>query len=130
LALDARFAKNQDRVRHRAELVPVLQEIFLTRPKAAWLSALEQAKVPCGAINDLSEVFADPHVQARGMVTHWQHAVNSHVPLVTSPIKLSATPVRTDRAPPTLGQHTDEVLNEVLGLSPVRLAELRASGTL
>ena len=130
LALDARFAKNQDRVRHRAELVPALQELFLTRPKAEWLSALEQAKVPCGAINDLGEVFADPHVQARGMVTHWQHAVNSHVPLVTSPIKLSATPVRTDRAPPTLGQHTDEVLNEVLGLSPERLAELRASGTL
>jgi crotonobetainyl-CoA:carnitine CoA-transferase CaiB-like acyl-CoA transferase len=129
LATDPQYVKNQDRVRNRATLVPLLQEIFLTRPKNEWLSALEQAKVPCGAINTLGEVFSDPHVQARGMVTHWKHTINGDVPLVTSPIKLSATPVRQDIAPPLLGQHTDEVLAEVLGLTAQRIAELRTNRT-
>lgn len=129
LATDPQYTKNQDRVRNRATLVPLLQEIFLTRPKNEWLSALEQAKVPCGAINTLGEVFSDPHVQARGMVTHWKHTINGDVPLVTSPIKLSATPVRQDIAPPLLGQHTDEVLAEVLGLTAQRIAELRTNRT-
>ena len=129
LATDPQYTKNQDRVRNRATLVPLLQEIFLTRPKNEWLSALEQAKVPCGAINTLGEVFSDPHVQARGMVTHWKHTINGDVPLVTSPIKLSATPVRQDIAPPVLGQHTDEVLAEVLGLTAQRIAELRTNRT-
>lgn len=129
LATDPQYTKNQDRVRNRATLVPLLQEIFLTRPKNEWLSALEQAKVPCGAINTLGEVFSDPHVQARGMVTHWKHTINGDVPLVTSPIKLSATPVRQDIAPPLLGQHTDEVLAEVLGMTAQRIAELRTNRT-
>ena len=72
LAKDARFAKNQDRVRNRAVLVPVLEDVMKTRGKAEWLAALEQAKVPCGAINNLDEVFGDPQVRERGMVTEWQ----------------------------------------------------------
>ena len=96
-----------------------------TRAKADWLSALEAAKVPCGAINSLDEVFADPQVQARGMVTHWQHPLRADLPLVSSPIKLEKTPVRTDRPPPMLGQHTDEVLGELLGVDAARLATLR-----
>ena len=114
LASEPRFVKNADRVRHRAELVPVLETVMKTRAKADWLSALEAAKVPCGAINSLDEVFADPQVQARGMVTHWQHPLRADLPLVSSPIKLEKTPVRTDRPPPMLGQHTDEVLGELL----------------
>ena len=127
LASDPRYAKNQDRVRNRAQLVPILEALLKTRPKADWLGALEAAKVPCGAINHLGEVFADPHVQQRDMVTHWQHPVRSDLRLVSSPIKLSATPVRTDLPPPLLGQHTDEVLRSVLNYSDARLSELRSS---
>ena len=125
LAGEPRFVKNADRVRHRAELVPMLEAVMKTRAKADWLSALEAAKVPCGAINSLDEVFSDPQVQARGMVTHWQHPLRADLPLVSSPIKLEKTPVRTDRPPPMLGQHTDEVLGELLGVDAARLATLR-----
>ena len=125
LAADPRYVKNADRVRHRAELVPVLEQVMATRSKADWLAALEAAKVPCGPINSLDEVFADPQVQARGMVSHWQHPLRADLRLVSSPIKLEKTPVRADRPPPQLGQHTDDVLAEVLGCDADRLAELR-----
>ena len=127
LAADARFRKNQDRVRNRDVLVPSLAAIMKTRGKAQWLAALEQAKVPCGAINNLDEVFADPQVNERGMVTHWQHPLQPDLRLVSSPIKLSATPVRADRPPPMLGQHTEEVLRELLDCNDDRLSELKNS---
>jgi len=127
IATDPRFAKNMGRVTHRAELVPMLESIMMTRTKAEWLSALEAAKVPCGAINNLAEVFADPHVQSRHMVTPWAHPLEPNLRLVSSPLKLSETPVRTDLPPPLLGQHTDEVLAEVLGYSAEQLAQMRAN---
>ncbi|MCJ0764594.1 CaiB/BaiF CoA transferase family protein [Variovorax terrae] len=130
LGADPRYVRNQDRVRHRATLVPILQDLMKTRSKADWLAALEAAKVPCGAINNLAEVFADPQVQARGMVTEWQHPLNSGLQLVSSPMKFSATPVRADLPPPLLGQHTEEVLGELLACSAARLAELRSSGAI
>ena len=130
LATDTRFARNQDRVRHRAVLVPLLEEIIKTRRKADWLPALEAAKVPCGAINNLAEVFADPHVRERGMVTQWQHPLAGDLNLVSSPIKLSATPVRTDHPPPLLGQHTHEVLSGVLGLSAAQIEQLQQQGVI
>ena len=125
LCNDPRFVKNADRVRHRAVLVPLLEAVMLTRCKADWLAALETAKVPCGAINNLAEVFADPHIRSREMVTTWQHPASGPVELVASPMKLSATPVRTDFAPPTLGQHTDEVLRDLLKLDEKAVARLR-----
>lgn len=125
LASDPRYARNQDRVRNRAELVPLLAQIMKSRSKADWLAALEAAKVPCGAINSLGEVFADPQVQGRGMVTEWQHPLKDGLRLVSSPIKLSATPVRTDLAPPLLGQHTHEVLRDVLGYADAQLSNLQ-----
>lgn len=128
LAADARFIKNRDRVIHRAVLVPQLTEIMKTRAKADWLQALEAAKVPCGAINNLAEVFDDPQVRARGMVTHWQHPLKQDLKLVASPLKLEKTPVRTELPPPLLGQHTDEVLGRLLGYTPQRIAALRAQG--
>jgi crotonobetainyl-CoA:carnitine CoA-transferase CaiB-like acyl-CoA transferase len=125
LATDPRFAKNQDRVRNRAVLVPMLEEVMKTRGKAAWLGALEAAKVPCGAINNIGEVFADPQVQERGMVHQWEHPLAGPLNLVGSPIKLGGTPVRTDLPPPLLGEHTAQVLGEVLGWDEERIRALR-----
>jgi crotonobetainyl-CoA:carnitine CoA-transferase CaiB-like acyl-CoA transferase len=125
LATDLRFAKNTDRVKNRQVLVPLLEEIMLKRTKADWLSALEAAKVPCGAINNLSEVFADPHVAARQMVSTWQHPNQKDLKLVASPLKLSLTPVRKDHVPPQLGQHTDVLLKEVLRYTDAQIAALR-----
>ncbi len=127
LATDPRFAKNQDRVRNRQILVPLLEDIMMQRPKAQWLAALEAAKVPCGAINNLAEVFQDPQVIERGMVTTWDHPLHPSLKLVSSPIKLSASPVRTEMPPPLLGQHTDQVLRELLDCTEERLAELKQS---
>ena len=128
LAQDERFVRNADRVRHRAVLVPLLEQIMMRRTKAEWLPALEAAKVPCGAINHLGEVFADPHVQAREMVQTWAHPVRPDLRLVASPLKMSATPVRQDLPPPLLGQHTEEVLRELLGHDDAALSQLRAQG--
>jgi crotonobetainyl-CoA:carnitine CoA-transferase CaiB-like acyl-CoA transferase len=129
LAADARFARNADRVRHREVLVPMLAERMRARPKAEWLAALEAAKVPCGPINDLAEVFADPQVQARGMTVELPHPLADRVKLVASPMKLSATPVQYRRPPPLLGEHTDAVLLEA-GLDREEIAALRATGVL
>jgi crotonobetainyl-CoA:carnitine CoA-transferase CaiB-like acyl-CoA transferase len=130
LAEDPRFAKNADRVRHRAVLVPVLATLLKTRTRAHWLSSLEAAKVPCGPINGLDDVFADPQVNDRHMVEAIAHPLTDTLRLVASPLKLSATPARTRCAPPLLGQHTDEVLRDWLGWDAARIADLRSSGAL
>ena len=129
LAADPRFARNADRVRHREVLVPLLEPVLKTRPRADWLAALEAAKVPCGPINDLADVFADPQVNARGMTVTLPHPHVDALELVASPLKLSATPPVLRRAPPLLGQHTDEVLAE-LGLEAAEIGRLRAAGVI
>ena len=125
LGVNPLFALNRDRVKNRAQLVPLLETVMRTRRKADWLAALEAAKVPCGAINNLAEVFADPHIQSRNMVTNWQHPHQNDLRLVSSPLKLSATPVRTDLPPPLLGQHTSDVLRSVLNYPDAKLSELK-----
>jgi crotonobetainyl-CoA:carnitine CoA-transferase CaiB-like acyl-CoA transferase len=125
LGVNPLFALNRDRVKNRSQLVPILATVMCTRRKADWLGALETAKVPCGAINNLAEVFSDPQIQSRAMVTQWQHPHLSDLRLVSSPIKLSATPVRCDMPPPLLGQHTDEVLRTVLHYPDAKLSELK-----
>jgi crotonobetainyl-CoA:carnitine CoA-transferase CaiB-like acyl-CoA transferase len=130
LAKDPRYALNADRVRHRAELVPQLEAIMKTRTKTTWLGALEAAKVPCGAINTLGEVFADPQLKERGMVSTWSHPIQPNLKLVSSPIKMSLTPVRQDLPPPMLGQHTAEVLTEVLGWTSEQQSLLRGKGVI
>jgi len=126
---DPRFARNADRVRHRAILVPLLSAVMKTRARADWLASLEAAKVPCGPINNLAEVFADPQVNARDMTVEVPHPLSGVVRLVASPIKLSATPVQYRRPPPLLGEHTAEVLAE-LGMGLEEVAALRASGVI
>ncbi|QPF75796.1 CoA transferase [Roseateles sp. DAIF2] len=128
-AADPRFARNADRVRHRALLVPEIIAAIKTRPRAEWLAQLEAAKVPCGAINDLGEVFADPQVQARGMTVAMEHPLSDALRLVASPMKLSATPVSYRLAPPLLGQHSDEILAEA-GWSAAEIAALREQGAI
>ena len=129
LAVDPRFASNSGRVRHRALLVPVLAAILKSRSRAEWLDALETARVPCGPINDLAEVFADPQVQERQMTVAMLHPLSDELRLVASPIKLSATPVQYRRPPPLLGEHTDEVLRES-GLQPDEIEGLRRAGAI
>jgi crotonobetainyl-CoA:carnitine CoA-transferase CaiB-like acyl-CoA transferase len=126
LARDPRFARNADRVRNRETLVPMLAAELKKRPRREWLEALEAAKVPCGPINDLADVFADPHVRARGMAIDLPHPLAGSVRLVASPLKLGGTPVQYRRAPPLLGADTDAVLGE-LGLDPDEIAALRAA---
>jgi crotonobetainyl-CoA:carnitine CoA-transferase CaiB-like acyl-CoA transferase len=130
LTADERFATNQARVRNRAVLVPMLEEVMRTRTKAEWLAALEAAKVPCGSINNLAEVFADPQVNERRMVSTWAHPLRADVRLVGSPIKMSGTPVRADMPPPLLGQHTDEVLSQLLGWDDARIDALKKQGAI
>ncbi len=126
---DPRFAKNAGRVRHRTTLVPLLAAVMKMRTRSEWLSSLEAAKVPCGPINDLAEVFADPQVRARDMTVEIAHPLSGSVRLVASPMRLSATPVQYRRAPPLLGQHTAEVLKE-MGLSAAEIEALRKGGAI
>ena len=114
--LDKRFVRNQDRVRHRDVLIPMIAGQLMTQGKQHWLTMLEAAKVPCGPINNLAEVFADPHVMHRQMVQQWQHPLQADLSLVASPIKMSATPVRQSMPPPMLGQHNSQVLQDWLGM--------------
>ncbi|TCO81033.1 crotonobetainyl-CoA:carnitine CoA-transferase CaiB-like acyl-CoA transferase [Plasticicumulans lactativorans] len=128
LARDPRFATNRARVAHRAELVPLLAARMALKPRDAWLAELGRVNVPCGPINTLDQVFADPQVQHRGLRVDLPHPLAGSVPGVGSPLKLSATPVEYGGAPPTLGQHTDSVLGELLGYPRDAIERLRAHG--
>jgi crotonobetainyl-CoA:carnitine CoA-transferase CaiB-like acyl-CoA transferase len=126
-ALDPRFARNAERVRQRELLVPMIADVIRTRTRNSWLAELEAAKVPCGAINNLAETFADPQVQAREMTVAMAHPLSPDLRLVASPIKLSVTPVAYRHAPPLLGQHTRELLLET-GRSEAEIAALLRAG--
>ena len=126
LAEDPRFATNADRVRNRAAIEPLVQEVTRKRTTREWVQALDAAGVPCGPINNLREVFEEPQVKARGMLRELPHATAGHVPQVVSPMNFSATPLEFAAAPPVLGQHTDEVLSAILGRSTQDIAALRA----
>ncbi|ALL65855.1 L-carnitine dehydratase/bile acid-inducible protein F [Paraburkholderia caribensis MBA4] len=125
LADDERFATNPERVRNRETLVPILAEMVRTRSKHEWIDALEAAGVPCGPINDLEEVFENEQVVARGMEVQLPHPSGGTVKLVRNPIRMSATPPVAQAHPPTLGEHTEAVLRDVLGYDDARIDALR-----
>ncbi len=133
---DLRFATNQQRVINRALLVPLITEVMKTRTTRAWLGVLETAGVPCGPINDIAEVFADPQVAARGLhveipaAAGFATAPGRTVPSIASPLRLSASPVNYRLPPPALGAHTREVLGEILALSAVQLDALVKQGAI
>ena len=129
-ATDARFSTNPQRVVNRAVLIPLLRQTTVMRTTSEWVAALEAAGVPCGPINRIDEVFADPQVRARGTRIEMPHALAGTVPLVANPIRLSASPVTYRNAPPTLGQHTDEVLAQWLGLNAAAIKALRSKRVL
>jgi len=128
LADDPRFSTNQARVTYRAELIPLIRQATVFKTTAEWIAQLEAAGVPCGPINDLAQVFADPQVQARGLRVELPHPLGGTVPQVASPIRLSETPVQYRNAPPLLGEHSEQVLRQWLGLSAGQVEALRRAG--
>jgi crotonobetainyl-CoA:carnitine CoA-transferase CaiB-like acyl-CoA transferase len=108
----------------------MISERMRARRAREWLSLLEPSGVPCGPINDLAQVFADPQVMHRGMQVKVPHPAAGEMRMVASPMKFSDTPIPHDAPPPTLGQHTDEILERILGLTSDRIAGLRARGVL
>jgi crotonobetainyl-CoA:carnitine CoA-transferase CaiB-like acyl-CoA transferase len=122
---DPKYATNSARVLNRQQLVEQIAGITLTRPKSYWIEALEKVNVPCGPINSVAEVFQDPQVISRQM----QMTIEGN-PSIASPLRLSETPVEYHSPPPTLGQHTGEVLTQVLGLSLSEMEELANSGVI
>jgi len=129
-ARDARFASNTLRVRHREVLIPMMEDVTRMRSTAEWIALLEDKAVPCGPINDIGQAFRDEQVKARGLAVTLPRDAGDGIGAITgvaSPLRLADTPPVLRRAPPALGQHTDEVLAE-LGLSPEQIVALHASG--
>jgi len=129
LAHQERFASNIERIHRRKELDALLQAVTSTRPVAEWVEKLSAHKVPCAAINDMRQVFADPQVKHRELHLNVLHASGEQVPTLRSPLRLPLSPV-TYAAAPTLGQHTQPVLSQVLAKSEEQIASLRACGVI
>ena len=127
LAIEERFVRNATRIEHRGELRALLEPVFRAEASAEWLRRLTAADVPCGPINDLAAVFAEPQVLARRMVETVEHPTIGPLRLTGVPFKLSVTPASVRRPPPLLGEHSGEVL-EWLGYDPAEVARMRASG--
>jgi crotonobetainyl-CoA:carnitine CoA-transferase CaiB-like acyl-CoA transferase len=125
LADEPCFVDNAARVRNRSTLTQMLQSVFQRGTVKEWVERLVAAGVPCGPVNDIASVFGDPQVQARGLRTEIEHPAAGTLELVASPLRLSASPVSYRLPPPLLGEHTDEVLGELLGMTHAELASLR-----
>jgi crotonobetainyl-CoA:carnitine CoA-transferase CaiB-like acyl-CoA transferase len=127
--LDPRYRRNEDRVRNREVLVPLLAAVLKQRPVAQWIALLEPLGIPVGPINNLAQVFEHPQVRSRELKIDLTHPLSGTVPMVANPIKMSATPLRYEAGPPTLGQHTREVL-AAAGLDASEIDRLQAAGVI
>lgn len=128
LARDARFMTNSSRVRYREHLIAIMDPILRRRKTTDWIDLLERANVPCGPINRVDQVFSDPQAVARDLAIRMRHSTAGDVQLVASPLRLSRTPPEYRLPPPRLGEHTEEVLRDYLGLSPGEMDRLAAAG--
>ncbi|WP_298242009.1 CaiB/BaiF CoA-transferase family protein [uncultured Bradyrhizobium sp.] len=128
LANDPRFIKNNDRVVHGKEIMAIFAGLFLKQKVSYWLEKLEEAGVPSGPINNFEQVFSDPHVQSRGMRVKTEHKFEPELSLIRNALTLSGTPITEYRAPPLLGEHTQEVLGGKLGYDAAKIEELKAQG--
>ena len=130
LATDPKFIKNNDRVKHGKEIMAIFAGLFLKKPVAYWLDELEKAGVPSGPINDFAQVFADPHVKARGMEVKVNHPFEPSLSLIRNALTFSGTPVKEYRHPPKLGEHTSEILSSKLGYDDAKLDGLKKQGVI
>ncbi len=130
LAENEKFGTNQRRIVNRDELTAIIEEITAKQPSRHWLEGLEKINVPCGPVNDVVEVFADPQVKARGIEIAMNHPAAGTEPVhfMACPMAMSATPPTYRNPPPMLGQHTDEVLAEILDIGADEIAGLRDKG--
>jgi crotonobetainyl-CoA:carnitine CoA-transferase CaiB-like acyl-CoA transferase len=128
LLADPRFATNPKRVENRALVTETLTPVMTSKTTAEWIDLLEEQKIGCGPINTLKEVFSDPHVVAREMLVEMRHGSGADIKVIANPVKLSATPPSYRSAPPLLGEHSDEVLSGLLGMSAGEIAALKEKG--
>ena len=117
-------------MKNRDALIPYLIEIMLTQSTDTWLEQLNQQGIPCGPIASIDQVFDNPQVRHRGMLLELDHPTAGKVPSVANPIRLSESAVIYDKAPPLLGQHTEQVLSDLLALDKKRISELKTAGTI
>jgi len=127
---DPRFATVPQRAKHKAVIRQLLEEVLATRPRAEWIEIFLRADIPCGPVSSVPEAAADPHVQAREMLVEVPHPHGGTIKMAGTPVKLSRTPARVEGPPPTVGQHTDAILGEFLGLGPIEVERLRAGGAI
>ncbi|MEX3992686.1 CaiB/BaiF CoA transferase family protein [Paraburkholderia sp. EG286A] len=130
LARDPRFATNAARVVNREALVPLIQKVLVARTIGQWVTALSAAGVPCGPINDIAQTFVHPQVHFRGMRVDLPHSLSGTVPTVANPIRMSGSPIEYRSAPPTLGQHTDDVLASLCQIDREELDALKKTGVI
>ncbi len=123
---DPRFSRNADRIKHRNEIIDILSKHFLQKTADEWVTAIHAVKVPVGVINNLEQAFQEPQVVARKMLVEMPHPYKQKLTVIGSPIKMSRTPVEYRRAPPTLGEHTEQILSRVA--SQEHLKKLKAEG--
>ena len=129
LATDPRFLTNPDRIRNREELIPLIQAVTVTRPLAYWVDGLERCNVPCSPVNQIDQVFEDPQVKARDLTVQMDHPLSPDpVTMLAYPLKLSGTPATYRLPPPLLGQHTDDILSDMLNMKAEDIAALRDKG--
>ena len=130
IAADTRFITNAGRVAHREVLIPIIGAALMRQTTAEWLAMLDVAGIPAGPINTIEQAFAEPQALARGLALGLPHSLGGTAPGVRSPLRLSDSPLGAPQAPPTLGQHTDAVLEIVLGLPAEERALLRSAGVI